>query len=427
VFKHDPIPWQGGLNWPSDWPIDPPRLRHMPLPPRLVIPARSTDPKPKPPGTLVQKGESLLESPGGPASPARGKIIGERIASLTNGALAYSVAVEIEATDAEPSLAAEQLTVTPADLPTMDLQAILDRLIQNGVWTDRRGSPDLIAQLNRACKRPIDTIICNCIDHEPPLRPNTVFAAHFGHIIFSAVGLLKKALNAKTALFVLDEAVPPPFHEALQHFAKESGVQITLLPVRYPQGDPTLLLYSLLARPLKPGFLPVEHGALLLDAAAAVAVGNGLLFDQPMVHVPIAVRDRLRNESQYVLAAVGTPLRDLLDWLEINPDRSAIFTGDLLAQNLAATDAVIAASEIKIHTVPPSADVPSAPCVRCGWCVEQCPMSIHPARLLEAAQQEDKHMAFSAGLEFCIECGICSYICPSQLPLASSIRKLKAM
>ena len=54
-------------------------------------------------------------------------------------------------------------------------------------------------------------------------------------------------------------------------------------------------------------------------------------------------------------------------------------------------------------------------------------MSIHPAQLLEASQQEDTHMALSAGLELCIECGICSYICPSQLPLASSIRKLKAM
>ena len=54
-------------------------------------------------------------------------------------------------------------------------------------------------------------------------------------------------------------------------------------------------------------------------------------------------------------------------------------------------------------------------------------MSIQPAWLLEASQQEDKHMAFAAGLDFCIECGICSYVCPSQLPLAASIRKLKAM
>ncbi|HEV8605797.1 MAG TPA: 4Fe-4S dicluster domain-containing protein [Tepidisphaeraceae bacterium] len=399
----------------------------MPLPPRLIIPARSPDPKPKPAGTVLQKGQSLLESPGGPSAPARSKIIGERIVSLTNGALAYSVALEIDAPDAESSLAAEQLTVSAADLPTMDLPGILDRLLHSGVWADRRGVPDLIGQLNRACKRPIDTIICNCIDHEPPLRPNTVFASHFGHIIFSAIGVLKKAMNAKTALFVLDQAVPPSLHEALSHFAKESGVQIALLPVRYPQADPTLLLYSLLARPLKPGFLPVEHGALVLDAAAALAVGNSLLFDQPMLHVPVAVRDRLRNESQYVLAAVGTPVRDLLDWLEINPDRSAVFCGDLLAQNLATADTVVGASELKIHTLPPSSDSPSTPCVRCGWCVDQCPMAVHPARLLEASQQEDKHMALSAGLEYCIECGICSYICPSQLPLASSIRKLKVM
>src|SRR5207248_9833072 len=187
-----------------------------------------------------------------------------------------------------------------------------------------------------------------------------------GHIIFSAIGVLKKALNAKTALLVLDEAVPAPFHEALRHFARESDVQIALLPVRYPQADPTLLLYSLLARPLKPGFLPVEHGALILDAAAALAVGNSLLFDQPMVHVPVAVRDRLRNESYYVLAAVGTPLRDLIDWLGINPDRSAVFTGDLLAQSVAAADAAVGASAQKIHHPQAGGARPNGAFVGCG-------------------------------------------------------------
>jgi electron transport complex protein RnfC len=197
--------------------------------------------------------------------------------------------------------------------------------------------------------------------------------------------------------------------------------------VRYPQSDPTLLLYSLLARPLKPGFLPVEHGALVLDAAAALAVGNSLLLDQPMVHVPIAVRDRLRNESQYLLAAVGTPVREVLEWLGIDPDRCAVLTGDLLTQHVAAGDAVIGPSELKLHTMPPQAPVIGTPCVRCGWCVDQCPMGVHPARVLEASQVEDKMMALNAGLESCIECGICSYICPSQLPLAMSIRKVKAM
>jgi H+/Na+-translocating ferredoxin:NAD+ oxidoreductase subunit C len=426
-MKHECISWRGGLSWPADWPLDPPRLRHMPMPTKLAVPIRCADHKSKPAGTLVQKGEALLESVGGPSAPTRSRIFGERRISLTNGNQLPAVVLEIESSDAEPALAAEELAVTAADLPAITLQAVLERLIQSGVWTERRGTPDLIAQLNRAAKRPVDTIICNAIDHEPPLRPNTVFAAQFGHIIFSAIGLLKKALGAKTAMFVLDEAVPPQFLDALQHFAKESDVEIALLPVRYPQSDPTLLLYSLLARPLKPGFLPVEHGALVLDTAAALAVGNSLILDQPMVHVPIAVRDRLRNESQYLLVAVGTPLRDVLEWLGIDPDRSAIFTGDLLSQHLAAADAVVGASELKLHTLPPQAPVMGTPCVRCGWCVDQCPMGVHPAQLLEASQLEDKVMSLNAGLESCIECGICSYICPSQLPLAASIRKLKAM
>src|SRR5205814_10027098 len=86
-------------------------------------------------GTVVQKGQALLENSGGPAAPARLRITGEKRVSLTNGAQLAAVMVEIEASDAEPALAAEELAVTPADLPEITLASVLDPLIQSGVWT----------------------------------------------------------------------------------------------------------------------------------------------------------------------------------------------------------------------------------------------------------------------------------------------------
>jgi len=123
----------------------------------------------------------------------------------------------------------------------------------------------------------------------------------------------------------------------------------------------------------------------------------------------------------------GRRCANLLDWLEINPDRSAVYTGDLLSKTIRRRRCGDCVIGIEIHTLPPGSDAPSAPCVRCGWCVEQCPMSIHPAQLLEASQQGGQAHGPFGRAGFCIECGICSYICPSQLPLAASIRKLKAM
>ena len=87
-------------------------------------------------------------------------------------------------------------------------------------------------------------------------------------------------------------------------------------------------------------------------------------------------------------------------------------------------DAVVSGAELTLYAVPPQADVVPDPCIRCGWCVEACPVNIHPAALLEAVQHDDMDLADEAGLHACIDCGVCSYICPSKLPLLGGIRLL---
>jgi electron transport complex protein RnfC len=57
--------------------------------------------------------------------------------------------------------------------------------------------------------------------------------------------------------------------------------------------------------------------------------------------------------------------------------------------------------------------------------VTGCPVNINPAGILEAAQAGDPAAADRCGIESCIECGICSYVCPSYLPLLAGIRTMR--
>ena len=89
-------------------------------------------------------------------------------------------------------------------------------------------------------------------------------------------------------------------------------------------------------------------------------------------------------------------------------------------------DAVIdGVGELSIDAGPLSPVINPDACIRCGWCVEACPVGIHPAGLLESAQDNDVKAAQWYGLESCIGCGICSYVCPSRLPLLPAIRELR--
>jgi electron transport complex protein RnfC len=114
-----------------------------------------------------------------------------------------------------------------------------------------------------------------------------------------------------------------------------------------------------------------------------------------------------------------------LNSLHLPLDSGRHLSGHLLRNLPAHPDDVIAATELTlICTAAEEHDSPDA-CIRCGWCVEACPTRIHPAGLLDAAQQEDPELAHDYGLSSCIDCGICSYVCPSRLPLLESIRGLR--
>src|SRR5262249_53404067 len=156
------------------------------------------------------------------------------------------------------------------------------------------------------------------------------------------------------------------------------------------------LLYSTLDRRLRPGRLPTEKGVLLLDGAAALALGQRSLDRRAMLEVPLAIRDRNAGQSHYIMAPVGASLEQILRFIDVRADGLILRGGDLLAQIPLRPDAVISGAELKL-TLLPRLNIVSGPCLRCGWCLDRCPTAARPAELLEAAQQEEKVAALDAG------------------------------
>jgi electron transport complex protein RnfC len=63
----------------------------------------------------------------------------------------------------------------------------------------------------------------------------------------------------------------------------------------------------------------------------------------------------------------------------------------------------------------------SYPCIRCGHCLDACPVFLNPQHLgkLAAVERFDEMLAHH--LNDCMLCGCCSYVCPSNIPLSSSL------
>jgi electron transport complex protein RnfC len=301
----------------------------------------------------------------------------------------------------------------------------LERLHQGGIIADRHNSPDLNAQLSQALRRPVDTVLCSVLDVDPAACLNGALLSHYPLELLAGLATIGRIVSARRIALITDARVPSGWFPRLRKTCLEAGIRAEPLINDYPQADPTLMLYSLLGRRLRPGRLPTEAGAILFDAAAAIAVGRYLLMEKPMAQTPLVLRDHASNQSAYVIVPVGMTLADICQQLRL-PFRGRILrAGDLLRDVQVAPDTVVAGGELIYHSALPSPLVNPAPCIRCGWCVDSCPTGVQPAAVLEAAQRGDIDMAEKGGMEACIECGICSYVCPSYLPLLVGIQKMK--
>lgn len=403
-------------------------FRPIPAPARLIVPLAARPPgegtTAELPDTRVARGEPLAENVAEtahvPLTPVAGRIVAQTRVDLLNGHRAAAVEIEVDrATLAAPT--SERLPwPDSAELPTW-----IDRLRFAGVWAERRNSPDLLAQLYQALRRPCDTIICNAIDAEEAVPLNATLARTYPDELIAGVRTLARALRASQRIVALDADAPPADVSRLRR-ATEGDTAVRFVPLAnsYPQADPTLMLYTLLRRRLRPGRLPPEAGVILLDAAAAVAIGRVALFNEPMLDVPLAVRDVARDTTHLVAAPIGTPLRHILSHLGID-EASIPRVGEALRDQTASRDAVVTGGELVVHVGYASASFNPDPCIRCGWCAASCPTRIQPAGLFEASQRDSDVLAERYGIEACIECGVCSYVCPSRLPLLGAIRELR--
>lgn len=416
-----------------------PRLAALPLSSFLVVPSdvRTADANAAAPDWLepnapVREGQILLRHPShsraSPVAPCDGTIGAPTTVGLLGGQTVYAVEFRPdEAATGEPDVGSPaEAPAGPIDaIASADLAAWLTRLQSAGVMSDRWTCPDLLGQLRDALSRPVDTLVANLLDSDPWLPISRVVCNSDAGALAAGLGLLGRLCGAKDWWALVDQG--DDLEPALRGAAIDVARSLRIAPVEndYPQLDPSLLVRSTTGRRLRPGRLPTSLGVLVIDAAAAVAVGKVWLANRPMTRVPVVVYDQPADAICAVMAPVGVRAGWLLESLGIPSAVREVYAGGPLRQIRVREDQVIGPGELTLFAAPPQPTLAAEPCVRCGWCVEACPSRCRPAGLLEAAQQRDGDMARHNGLDACIECGLCTFVCPSRLPLLDGIRHIR--
>jgi electron transport complex protein RnfC len=411
------------------WPEELPEFSPLPLPDRLLVPLSARiggEAKVLPAGTAVRRGQVLVvraaESSHVALAPADGVVEHVRPIKLSNGRATLAVEIAVDHSGAGENLQNEADDLRDADPAA--LVTWIERIRRAGIWADRHASPDLIGQLNHAFSRPIDTVVCTVLDSDASMRLNGTIVARFGDSVAEGTALLARITGAARAILAVEADAHPAWAVPWWDAARHAKLEVVEMANDYPQADPTLMVYSLTKRRLRPGNLPTTQGVLVVDAATAWAIGR-VAQGSAMLSSPLAVHDHVRRQSHYLDVAVGTSLHDVLRKISSWEEGFVVRGGDLLRDLRLKNDAVIGGGELTIHLTGPERVMMAEPCIRCAWCVEACPTLVHPASVLEAAQRRDLKMAERAGLAACIECGVCAHVCPSRLPILDAIREIR--
>ncbi len=277
-------------------------------------------------------------------------------------------------------------------------------------------------------EKPIDTLLVNGCECEPYLTADYRLMLEAPSAVVTGALLAGRATGAERVMICVEDNKPDAIG-ALREAMRGSDSQLAVLKTKYPQGGEKQLLAAVLDREVPGGGLPLDVGVVVVNVATAAALARAVLRGKPLTHRIVSVSGSGIQEPKNLLTPVGTSYRELIDYCGGLRDDAArvIAGGPMMGFTLGNLDVPVTKGTSGI-TVLTESEIKSrreTACVRCGRCVDVCPMRLVPTRLALAARADNADLARRYHAASCMECGCCAYACPAGLPLVQLIRLAK--
>ncbi|MFZ5562897.1 MAG: electron transport complex subunit RsxC [Thermodesulfobacteriota bacterium] len=278
-------------------------------------------------------------------------------------------------------------------------------------------------------KRPVEALLINGCECEPFLTPDYRIMVEAPDALVCGALLAARAVGANKIVIGI-EANKPKAVEAITRAVQGTPVQVAVLKTKYPQGSEKHLIMSVMKRKVPPGKLPLDVGAVVSNVGTVVAIARAVLRGKPLTHRVVCVTGGGIAHPKNLLVPIGISYGELIDYCGgLTPDAARIISGGPM-MGFAFTDLEMpvtkGASGVTVLTRDDVKKAEETACVRCGRCVDVCPLNLVPSKLAVASRNKNLEVAERYHIFTCLECGCCAYTCPASLPLVQLIRMGKA-
>ena len=280
----------------------------------------------------------------------------------------------------------------------------------------------------------IKKIIINGAECEPYITADTRTMIDDAEYVVKGVEILEKYISADEIVIGIEKNKSKGIAKLRQLFENDAKVRIVSLPATYPQGAEKVLVYNTIGRVIPEGGLPSDVGCLVMNITTVAFIAHYLETGMPLVEKRVTVDGSAIKNPKNLIVPIGTPIKDVLDFVEADMDNigKVLHGGPMMGVSIYNINDPILKNSNAITAISVKDAVPAKQyaCIHCGKCVSACPLGLNPTLYAKAMQVDDKddraQRLINAKLTICMECGCCSYVCPSHRPLVETNRLAKA-
>ena len=376
-------------------------------------------------GDVVKKGQKISEAGGFVSIPMHSSVSGKvtKIADYPHPIGTIQKAIEIENDGKNEWIGSCEDNENYMEITVDEMK---NRIKEAGICGMGGAGFPTHVKLSPPENKPIDTIILNGVECEPFLTADHRLMLEKPDEIIAGLKIIIKILGAKKGYVGIELNKKDAIKMIKDKLKNEKNFQVVPLHLRYPQGAEKQLIYAATRRKVPAGGLPMDIGIVVHNVGTAFAIYEAVRYNKPCIERITTITGSIVKKPQNLRVPIGSSISNMIDYCggTTNDVAKLISGGPMMGFAIPNMNTPITktSSGIVLFGKNEIVDTFEKPCLRCGRCVDACPMNLTPTFIVENVKNQNYEFAQKLNILDCMECGSCSYVCPSHIQIIQWIK-----